>query len=275
MMSKIKQIPNFYLVDTFTSAKFKGNPAAVCILDDTVTKDDMQLIAKEINLPVTVFVELQNDIASVHHLYYFTVVTEIPACGHATLAAAKAIAMKCKAKQLRFITIEDKIITTTIADEMVVMSYPKYEAVEYKASNELLESLGLNECHVIGICKELETLFIEINEPSVLRTVKPDYKKLMQSNHEIIEVVITSRSDDERYDYLIRSFCPWIGIDEDPVTGSVHSVLAGYWANKLNKQQLKAYQASERGGELFVTNFDNKVEIGGQAVLTMEGSFYF
>lgn len=264
-----------YLIDSFTVEKFKGNPTAVCIINSAVTKKDMQLISKEINLPVTVFVELQKDIASVHQLYYFTVLAEIPACGHGTLAAAKAIALKYKVKQLRFITIEDKIIDITIASEMVVMSYPKYTALEYMVSDELIESLKLNDYHVIGVSKELETLFIELKEPKRLRSVRPDYKKLIASADDIIEVVITSRSDDKQYDYLLRSFCPWIGIDEDPVTGSVHSVLADFWAEKLKKQELKVYQASERGGELFIKNYDNKVEIGGQAVLLMEGSLYF
>jgi PhzF family phenazine biosynthesis protein len=261
----------FYIADTFASEKFKGNPTAVCIIDSSVTKNNMQLIAREIKLPVTVFVELQKDIASVHHLYYFTAVTEIPACGHATLAAAKVISNLHWVKQLRFITIEDKIIDTAIVDEMIVMTYPKYEAVEYTINNELVESLRLHDYHVIGICKELETLFIGLNEPSLLRAIKPDYKRLLQSNSEIKEIVITSRSDDESYDYLLRSFCPWIGIDEDPVTGSVHSVLAGYWSKKLSKKNLRAYQASERGGEIFVTAFDDKVELGGNAVVIMEG----
>jgi PhzF family phenazine biosynthesis protein len=266
----MNKIP-FYITDAFTKEKFSGNPTAVLIVNSTVTKNDMQLMAKEINLPVTVFVVLQDNMDAVHPLYYFTSITGIPACGHATLAAAKVVAMKHKTKQLRFITIEDKIIETAITDELIMMSYPKYEVVEYPVHSGLIESLSLNDYYVIGICKELETLFIEIKEPSVLRAIKPDYKKLLQSNNEIKEIVITSPSDEKQYDYLLRSFCPWIGIDEDPVTGSVHSVLAGYWANKLNKHQLKAYQASERGGELFVNSYHDKVEIGGAAVLIVEG----
>lgn len=73
------------------------------------------------------------------------------------------------------------------------------------------------------------------------------------------------------YDYLLRSFCPWIGIDEDPVTGSVHSVLAGFWTKKLNKNKLKAFQCSERGGELFVTSFSDKVELGGKMITILKG----
>jgi PhzF family phenazine biosynthesis protein len=260
----------FYIVDAFASEKFRGNPAAVCIINSTFTKNNMQLVARETNLPVTVFVELQKDIVSVHPLYYFTTVTEIAACGHTTLAAAKVISSLHRVKQLRFITIEDKIINTAITDEMIVMTYPKYETIECTISNELVESLRLDDYHIIGICKELETLFIEINKPSILPSIKPDYKRLLQINNEIKEIVITSRSDDKRYDYMLRSFCPWIGIDEDPATGSVHSALAGYWSKKLSKKNLSAYQASERGGEVFVTAFDDKVKLGGNAVVIRE-----
>jgi PhzF family phenazine biosynthesis protein len=270
-----KQALAFYLIDAFASETFKGNPTAVCMVDSSVSKTTMQQIAKEINLPVTVFVSLQKDLNAVHPLYYFTSLIEIPACGHATLAAAKMVSFKTHLKQLRFITIEGKMITAEITGSSIVMSYPKYHTVEYKAGEELAESLGLNDYVVIGFCKELDTLFIEVADPGVLRMVKPDYQKLISSANDIMEVVITSRSDNKRYDYLLRSFCPWIGINEDPVTGSVHSVLAGYWTNKLNKyQQLKVYQASERGGELFVTGFDDKVQLGGETVLVMEGEFY-
>lgn len=84
-------------------------------------------------------------------------------------------------------------------------------------------------------------------------------------------MVITSLSDDKRYDFLLRSFCPWIGIDEDPVTGSVHSVLAGFWEERLGKKSLTAYQASFRGGEVFVKSFAEKVELGGKSVIVLKG----
>jgi PhzF family phenazine biosynthesis protein len=271
MKSEVNQVRNFYLLDSFASEKFKGNPTAVCIIDGSVSKTIMQQTAKEFNLPVTVFVDLQKDIAAVHHLYYFTTLAEIPACGHATLAAAKAVSLKHDIQLLRFITIEDKIITVTFSAERIIMNYPKYETVSYVANKQLIESLSITDYTIMGVCKELETLFIELRNPELLRTVQPDSKKLIASESDIKEVVITSRSDDEQYDYLLRSFCPWIGIDEDPVTGSVHSVLAGYWANKLKKQKLKAYQASERGGEVFVTSLSNSTELGGNVLLVVQG----
>jgi predicted PhzF superfamily epimerase YddE/YHI9 len=84
-------------------------------------------------------------------------------------------------------------------------------------------------------------------------------------------VVITSISDDANFDYFLRSFCPWIGIDEDPVTGSVHSVLGNFWKQRLHRQNMNAYQASARGGELLIRAFDDRVEIGGEAVVILTG----
>jgi predicted PhzF superfamily epimerase YddE/YHI9 len=100
-----------------------------------------------------------------------------------------------------------------------------------------------------------------------LRALSPDYSRLVQSSSAVLkEVVVTSRSDHAPYDFLLRSFCPWIGINEDPVTGSVHTVLAHFWKEKLGKNSLTAYQASERGGEVYLKALDNAVELGGNMV---------
>ena len=115
--------------------------------------------------------------------------------------------------------------------------------------------------------KNLKQFFIELEDPLLLKTVQPDFVKLISADNSITEVVLTSVSDVSKYDFILRSFCPWIGIDEDPVTGSVHSVLAGYWRTRLNKNELKAYQASDRGGEIFVTALPGNVEIGGKVTV--------
>jgi PhzF family phenazine biosynthesis protein len=262
-----------YFIDSFTTEKFKGNPTAVCILHSAISDTNMGLIAKELNLPVTAFIEMGNNIEP-YSLRYFTTMTEIPACGHATLAAAKAMNLLSNRRSIKFRTIEERIIEITMDDDKIVMSYPVYTTEAFTVNSELAMSLSLEKFQVIGFNKELETLFIELSDPQQLRLIQPDHKRLMKSSDEIIEVVITSVSDDKRYDYLIRSFCPWIGIDEDPVTGSVHSVLAGFWADRLHKKNLKCYQASPRSGEAFVIAHADKVELGGQAVLVMEGAIY-
>jgi PhzF family phenazine biosynthesis protein len=264
-----------YFIDTFTSERFKGNPAAVCILSRPVSHPKMLLIAKEFNLPVTAFVEKTEINSDVYNIYYFTTLAEIPACGHGTLAAAKAVAMLNNPGHFQFKTKEGIVIAAAVLNDEIVMTYPQYGVEEFSVSTELAKSLSLEDFISVGFARELETLFIELPDPGKLRNVRPDFNRLMRSSEKLKEVVITSLSEDTQYDYLLRSFCPWIGIDEDPVTGSVHSVLAGFWGNRLNKKNLRAYQASERGGELFVTNNKDKVELGGHTILVMEGFVYF
>lgn len=256
---------SFYLIDTFTSVSAKGSPTAVYLLRQPVAKEWMQQAAKTANVPVTAFVELDGNNAH-HPIFYYTPVTEIHACGHATLAAARAMCMQGSLQQFQFITVERKLVDAMVKNDFVTIGYPKYSTAYSIVKKELFQSLGLQQWMSIGVCNELETLFLEITEEELYR-VKPDFKALQQSSNELKEVVITARSNDERYDYLLRSFCPWIGIDEDPVTGSVHSVLAGYWATQLHKSVLKVYQASAAGGELFVKNGNDKVELSGNTIV--------
>lgn len=262
----VMQVPVF-LIDTFTAEKDKGNPTAVCLLYSPMAPGNMQSIAKELAVPVTAFVELTDEPAAITPIRYFTGITEIPACGHATLAAAEVVLKLSAAEKATFKTIAGIAIEVKRVDGVIVLTYPRYHLKEITVPEGVLQSLSLPQYASAGFCAELETLFIELESAALLRSIQPDYKQMVQGSNDIKEVVITSASDDERYDFLLRSFCPWIGIDEDPVTGSVHSVLAGFWKQRLGKQQLKAYQASARGGELYVTGYDDKVELGGKTVI--------
>lgn len=262
---------SYCLIDTFTSEKFKGNPTSVCYLENNITTKLMHSIAKEISVPVTAFI-IPKRIDTSYKLRYFTTKEEIPACGHATLASAEVIFKRTNDNaKISFQTIEDIIIDCNKKEEIVYMTYPKYDMIDYKVSNKTLNSLGIKNYNTVGFCKELETLFIEIDNAKLLRRINPNYNLLKESSNELKEVVITSISDIDEFDFLLRSFCPWIGIDEDPVTGSVHSVLAGFWKTKLNKTHLCAYQASERGGEVYLTSYETKVELGGKSTIVLTG----
>ncbi|HYE54147.1 MAG TPA: PhzF family phenazine biosynthesis protein [Chitinophagaceae bacterium] len=251
-----------YLTDTFASPACKGNPTAVCVYEK-MDDDAMQSMATELNVPVTAFI--QRDAPPPHPIKYFTVTTEIPACGHATLAAASVQMKRSSSSRADFVTVNNTVISTAAEGDVVMMRYPKYTLQDFDVTKEILESLYLPAFINAGFSPELETLFIE-TEPAVLRSIQPNFARLTQSSNIIKEVVITSVSDDPQYDYLLRSFCPWIGIDEDPVTGSVHAVLAGYWKERLNKSRLKAHQASELGGELYVHALADATGIGGRTV---------
>jgi PhzF family phenazine biosynthesis protein len=263
------QVPVFVL-DTFTSIRFKGNPTAVCVLEEPLHDEQLLSIAQELNMPVTAFV-LNSDDASLFYIRYFTTITEISACGHATLASSQVVFELLGGHTVTFKTIEGVTIDVRAEKDVIIMTYPAYALTSFAVSPALLKSLSIEKITSAGFNAELQTLFIELDDAAVLRSVQPDFKALTASSSEIIEVVITSRSDDPQYDYLLRSFCPWIGINEDPVTGSVHSVLAGYWKQRLRKSRLTVWQASERGGELYVTAFDTRVELGGKTVIVMQG----
>lgn len=259
----------FFWLDTFTSNAFRGNPTPVCYLVNAMDNETMLSVAKEFNQPVTAFVKRSS--GEKYSIRYVTPATEIPACGHATLAAAAVVAQVDGLKKVLFLTGNKNSIETVVKDGLVSMSYPKYKWNQVKPSKELLESMGLENYKTAGICSELETLFIELQKAEELKTVLPDYKKMTACTDDIKEVVITSASDEAGYDYLLRSFCPWIGIDEDPVTGSVQAALAPYWSERLGKKGLKACQASERRGEFFLDVKNNEVIISGTYFLVMKG----
>ncbi|HEX6181228.1 MAG TPA: PhzF family phenazine biosynthesis protein [Chitinophagaceae bacterium] len=258
-----------YIIDSFTATPFKGNPTSVCYTQSAIRERDMLAIANELNQPVTAFI--QQIKPGEYSIRYFTPITEIPACGHGTLGAARAASLESGLNNVVFNTKEGVVIHATIDDDLVMMTYPKYEMQPFKVTKAILKSLPLDAFKSAGYCRELECLFIE-TDASRLRSIKPDYRKMVQSTNAIVEIVITSADDTNGYDYLLRSFCPWIGIDEDPVTGSVHTVLSGFWQQRLNKSQLRAYQASARGGEVIVNAFDDKTEIGGKTAVVLKGA---
>lgn len=256
-----------FIIDTFTEKKGAGNPTAVCIVEGSATDAQLLTVAAKLQLPVTAFVMLPSYDQHSFYIRYFTTITEIPACGHATLAAAKLMLGKTAASSIKFKTISNIEIIAVEENDIVWLDYPFYVLKEYLPEEGLLSSMDIKSYVSAGICEELESLFIELDDPILLRKISPSYHLMVKSNPHIKEVVITSRSDDPRYDFLLRSFCPWIGIDEDPVTGSVHSILAGFWEQRLGKKNLFAYQASPEGGEVYTQSLGTKVRLGGKTVM--------
>lgn len=254
-----------FFINTFTGLGCKGNPTVVCLSEVTISDEQYLQLAQEFNVPVTAFVDTIAQTEDSYSIRYFTTTSEISACGHATLAAAKVLFELHGKEDVRFMTSAQVMIRAIQKTETILLQYPVYSLTTCSVPIPLLESLQLKETVTAGFCAELETLFIELASAAELRRVQPDYQRLVNSSNTIKEVVITSVSDDERFDYLLRSFCPWIGIDEDPVTGSVHTVLAGYWGNRLSKAILKAYQCSAAGGEILVKADGPSVWIGGMA----------
>lgn len=254
-------------VDAFTNEAFRGNPAAVCVLSSP--KDDhwMQLIAQEMNLSETAFLIKQEQS---YRLRWFTPSTEVPLCGHATLASAHVLWTEGYAstgQQIQFET-NSGILTAKYQDDWIELNFPVNRSQDIPPITKLGDALGVPLKTVLY--NSLGYL-VEITSPEQLRQLKPNFTLLGQLP--ISNVIVTSKAEaHSEYDFLSRFFAPGLGIDEDPVTGAAHCCLAPYWRDRLHQDQFLAYQASSRGGVVKV-NYDggDRVFLQGQAVTVMRG----
>jgi PhzF family phenazine biosynthesis protein len=254
-----------YQVDAFTDQPFAGNPAAVCILQGPVEAEWMQKVAREMNLSETAFLwRLENGFS----LRWFTPAVEVELCGHATLASAhilwetRTLARRHEAK---FHTLSGLITATRDADG-IEMNFPATPDEPAAAPPELITALGV-EAHYVG--RSIFDYVVEVGSEAEVRGLKPDFVLLREIP--IRGVMVTSRASSSGFDFVSRFFAPRVGIDEDPVTGSSHCCLGPYWAGKLGKDEMVAYQASDRGGTLRVRVDGDRVYIGGRAITVLRG----
>jgi PhzF family phenazine biosynthesis protein len=253
-----------YQVDAFTSEKFSGNPAAVCLLDNWIDDKHLQSIAAENNLSETAFLVRNNE---GFDLRWFTPVTEVALCGHATLASAFVMFAYQKWPQdnIRFLTRKSGQLVVTKRDNLFEMDFPSRPAHITIPPVGLKEALRVIPKEVFG---SAEDLLVVLDNEKTVREAQPDFGAL--GRVDCRGIIITSRGD--KSDFVSRFFAPQVGIQEDPVTGSSHCVLIPYWASVLQKNDLHAFQISKRGGELFCTHAGERVKISGKAVLYMEGT---
>ena len=252
-----------YQVDAFASEVFSGNPAAVCMLDKWIDDRRLQAIAAENNLSETAFlVRTGNGF----DLRWFTPVTEVALCGHATLASAFVLfaCLNWPADIVRFQTRMSGELAVTQCNDLLEMDFPARPSSAQTPPAGLMEALGIASGRVFG---STEDLMVVLDGENAVRDVQPDFSALNQVDCR--GVIITARGD--RSDFVSRFFAPQVGIPEDPVTGSAHCVLIPYWAGVLGKDVLHAFQVSKRGGELFCTNAGERVRISGRAALYLEG----
>jgi len=253
-----------YQVDAFTSEVFSGNPAAVCILDEWLDDRRLQSIAAENNLSETAYL-VQNEDG--FDLRWFTPVTEVELCGHATLASAFVlfVCQKWNADTIRFQTRKSSQLVVTRQGEVFKMDFPARPAYPRTPPNGLSLALGVTTEKVFGSAEDL--MVVLDNEKTVLG-VQPDFAALEQMGCR--GIIITAPGN--QCDFVSRFFAPSVGISEDPVTGSAHCVLIPYWAAVLGKKELHALQVSKRGGELFCGFAGERVRISGKAALYLEGT---
>ncbi|MBN1480297.1 PhzF family phenazine biosynthesis protein [candidate division KSB1 bacterium] len=255
----------FYKVDAFTAEKFKGNPAAVVILQQAADETWMQHVAAEMNLSETAFVVATN---SYFDLRWFTPRAEVDLCGHATLASAHVLfetAVLAHNEVARFQS-KSGLLMVRKRDNLLEMDFPSESGREIPPVPILARALG---CNPIQWAQNRMDVLVQVNNLDTLVSLNPDYNELAQIP--VRGIIVTSQSNDGNYDFFSRFFAPRYGVNEDPVTGSAHCFLGPYWAAKLQKESLVGYQASQRGGIVRVKVKDQRVILGGHAVTVMRG----
>jgi PhzF family phenazine biosynthesis protein len=260
-----------YFVDSFTNEKFKGNPAAVCLPDAELDAIAMQNIAAEIGFSETAFIRPITD--NIYSIRFFTPKIEIPLCGHATLASSKIIFSTTSFESIKFINCNDVELLIEKEADKIKMQFPVYETEAIDVPKKMLEALGISEIRDKRYSPNNKIILIEIKSVADLANLKPDFTALLNSYTGINGVLVTAVSDNENFDFHYRYFWPWAGTNEDPVTGGVQTFLTKYWAIKLNKTKLNAYQSSLRTGTMTTELLADKVSILGEAVIVLEGIF--
>lgn len=253
---------DFYQVDAFADRPFAGNPAMVYRLDTWLADELMQKIAAEHNLSETAFLVQEAD---GWRIRWFTPTAEVPLCGHATLASAyvlfeifgepgERLELNSLSGPLRVFREEGRL----------ALDFPAQPPSEAGSTVELEQALGQP---VVDALNTTAHLLVLLESEQAVRECAPDFAALARLPY--LGVIVTARSDD--YDFVSRFFAPAIGLNEDPVTGAAHCALIPYWSQRLSKLQMRAYQCSARGGELWCRLNGDRVSIAGEARLVASG----
>lgn len=251
-----------YQVDAFTDKIFKGNPAAVIPLEEWPDVYLMQEIASENNLSETAFL-IPGDEGS-YHIRWFTPTTEVDLCGHATLASAHVLYdhLSYDQEEIRFHSKSGEL-TVRKKEGMYWMNFPSNPPEAIPVPKLLPDALGSIPVYT-GVNTDLLVLF---DDAELVRNMNPDLSLL--DRMEVRGVIVTAPG--KEVDFVSRFFAPSVGVPEDPVTGSAHTVLTPFWSKRLKKERLQAKQISRRGGALTCVQKGSRVEIGGNAITYLAG----
>ncbi len=252
-----------FQVDAFTTRRFGGNPAAVMLMDSFLDDTVLQAIAAENNLAETAF--LVPDSGN-YRLRWFTPLTEVPLCGHATLASAAVVMERLEPGRSNVVFHSASgALTVNRADESYVMDFPVRPCELISTPPGLVEALGVVPVEVFVNAFNYMAL---LKTGQALRELSPDMAALARMDR---PGVIVTAAGEGIYDFISRYFAPAKGIPEDPVTGAAHCMLAPYWAKRLGKTEFRAFQASRRGGEITCRVVGDRVEVEGTCVFYLEG----
>jgi len=257
-----------FQVDAFSKSLFSGNPAAIIPLRKWIKSDDMQKIAAENNLSETAFFVKEKD--DMYKIRWFTPETEVELCGHATLAAAHVLYshLQFKGNKINF-NSHSGLLTVEKSKNMYWLDFPAQPPNPVSAPKLLPEAIGTIPVYT-GVNVDMIVL---VENESVVQNMKPDMMILKRLD--VRGVIITAKSDDDGFDFVTRFFAPGVGVPEDPVTGSAHTVLAPFWSKRLGKNDLVSRQLSKRGGTVRCSMNGDRVKIGGSAITYLTGRISF
>jgi PhzF family phenazine biosynthesis protein len=252
-----------FQIDTFTTRRFAGNPAAVMPMDSYLADAVLQAIAAENNLAETAFLVPEG---LDYRLRWFTPSTEVPLCGHATLASAAVVMERLEPGRSTVVFHSASgPLTVNRADAAYVMNFPARPSEPVSTPLGLAEALGVGSIEVFANAFNYMAL---LESAQVLRELAPDMAALARMDR---SGVIVTAPGDGIYDFVSRYFAPAKGVPEDPVTGAAHCMLTPYWAKRLGKTAFRAYQASRRGGEIICRLVRDRIELEGTCVFYLEG----
>lgn len=254
-----------YQVDAFSTGPFSGNPAAVCPLDAWLDDNTLQSIAAENNLSETAFIVASE---KGYDLRWFTPAIEVDLCGHATLAAGYVVLnhLQPGLDSVAFETVSGQLVVSRACDRLV-MDFPSRAPTPISGSQALSDALGAAPSEV-HLSRDILAVF---DDEASVRRLSPDQARLL-ALAEGLGVIASAKGDS--VDFVSRFFVPKAGIAEDPVTGSAHCTLVPFWAERLGKSRLVAYQVSQRGGELHCEHRGDRVIIGGRCTLFLTGNIH-
>lgn len=249
-----------YIIDAFTDKVFHGNQAAICVMNQWISEKLMLEIARENNFSETAFAVKEGE---KYHLRWFTPGGEIDLCGHATLACAYVL--------FRFyIRDADKIVFSTLSGDLTVvkngelleMEFPTYKLEKVPVTDTMIDAIGAVPSEAY-MGRDLLCVF---DDENTVRNLQPDMEKLLKLDGLLLQVTAPGKDTDS----VSHSFAPKLNVSEDPVCGSGHCHIVPYWAKRLKKDNIVAYQASKRGGTLYCKMSGDKVLLAGKAVLFSE-----
>lgn len=254
-----------FIVAAFSDTSFRGNPAGICVLDSPISAGNMQAIAAELRQPETAFL-LRN--GADWSIRWFSPVTEVALCGHASLAAAHVLWNSTGATddRLVFDYAGGTLAACRDAGQTIWLDFPVIAGVREKAPRDVTDCIDV-PC--VAASRHEDRWLLECPDAGMVRAARPDFAGLVRTG--IRSLILTAKSDVPEYDIVSRNFAPIVGVDEDQVTGAAHACLAPYWHDRVGAQMM-CWQASARGGAIRTRLRGNRVELGGRAVIEFAGT---